>query len=413
MPPTPYTIAVPDHQIETLRDRLRRTRWPTTVPGSAWLYGVDLDFLQELCTHWTDHFDWRAVETQLNRFPQFRTPLQSPNGETLRIHFIHRPSPRADAVPLLIQHGWPSSVYEFHKIIDALAEPQNPNAPAFHIIAPSLPGYGWSDIPRRAGLGPPAIADLWANLMSELGYPRFAYHGGDWGAAVGAQLGLRHPERLRALHLTAAALAPPGDAARPQSEQEQRFFRDEQEPYVRNDAAHRAIHGTRFQTLSYSLADSPVGLAAWIIDKWWMLSDCMRPEEAPRGGDLRRRFTIDELLATVSIYWFTETINSSMRIYHEAARPAAQIEAEIGGQVRLHEGQHVTVPTAFARLVRGTPLPPRSWCERAFNITHWTNFPEGGHFPAMEIPHRLLTDLQTFLPQHTPNPQQTTDAHPH
>ena len=398
---SPYAIAVPDAEIAALRERLRNTRWLPEAPGSRWLYGVDLAFLRELCERWAERFDWRAVERQLNAFPQFRAPLDCASGETLRIHFIHRRSPRADAVPLLIQHGWPSSVYEFHKIIDALAEPDDPTDPAFHVVAPSLPGYGWSDIPRRAGFGPAAIADLWARLMRELGYERFAYHGGDWGAAVGGQLGLRHPERLRALHLTAAALAPPGASARAQSEQETRFFRDEQEPYVREDAAHRAIHGTRFQTLSYGLADSPVGLAAWIVDKWWMLSDCMRPEEAPRGGDILRRFTMDQLLATVSIYWFTETINSSMRIYHEATRPPAEVEAELGGQVRLREGERVSVPTGFARLVRGTPLPPRSWCERAFDIAHWTNFPEGGHFPAMEIPNLLLADLRAFLPRHS------------
>ena len=249
-------------------------------------------------------------------------------------------------------------------------------------------------------MGPPAIADMWVQLMEGLGYERFAYHGGDWGAAVGGQLGLRHESRLRALHLTAAPLAPPGAEARPQSEQERRFFRDEQAPYVRDDAAHRAIHGTRFQTLSYGLADSPAGLAAWLVDKWWMLSDCMTPEEAPRGGDVLRRFTMDELLTTISIYWFSETINSSMRIYHEAGRPAATVEAEVGGQVALRAGQRVGASTGIVRLVRGTPLPPRSWCERAFNVVHWTEFPAGGHFPAMEEPELLLADIRTFFAQH-------------
>ena len=397
MQPVHYTIAVPDAQIDDLRERLRGTRWLPEVPGSAWLYGVDLAFLRELCVRWSDGFDWRAVEAQLNVFPQFRAPLECANGETLEIHFIHRRSSCEDAAPLLIQHGWPSSVFEFHKIIDRLAEPEDASAPAFHIVAPSLPGYGWSDIPHAAGVGPAAIADMWVELMSGLGYERFFYHGGDWGAAVGGQLGLRHTERLRALHLTAAALAPPGTAARAQSDAEARFFREEQEPYVREDAAHRAIHGTRFQTLSYGLADSPVGLAAWIVDKWWMLSDCMRPEEAPRGGDLLRRFTMDELLATVSIYWFTQTINSSMRLYREALRPAAEVEAEVGGRVRLREGERVAVPTAFACLVRGTPLPPRSWCERAFEVVRWTEFPEGGHFPAMEVPDLLSADLRGFF----------------
>ena len=397
MTPTPYAIHAPDAEIGALRDRLRDTRWPIEVPGSRWLYGVDLAFLRDLCAHWADRFDWRAAERRLNAFPQFRAPLECANGETLNIHFIHRRSPRADALPLLIQHGWPSSIYEFNKIIDALAEPADPSAPAFHVVAPSLPGYAWSDIPQRAGVGPPAIADLWVRLMDGFGYDRFAYHGGDWGAAVGGQLGLRHPDQLRALHLTAAALAPPGASAAPQSDEEAHFFRDEQEPYIRNDAAHRSIHATRFQTLSYGLADSPVGLAAWIVDKWWMLSDCMRPDEAPRGGDILRRFTLDELLATVSIYWFTQTINSSMRLYREAVRPSAEVEAEVGSRVRLRDSERIAPPTGFARLVRGTPLPPRSWCERAFNVAHWTEFPEGGHFPAMEIPDLLLAELRNFF----------------
>ena len=393
----PFQIHIPDAEIDELRSRLSDIRWPPQVPGSQWLYGVDLTFLQDLCQYWMDEFDWRAVETLLNKFPQYVDTFAAWNREPLPIHYIHRPSPRPDAQPLLIQHGWPSSVYEFHQIIDALAEPDDQNDPAFHIVAPSLPGYGCSGIPSQAGIGPAAVADIWVQLMRRLGYDQFHYHGGDWGAAVGGQLGLRHSERLSALHLTAAALAPPGAAARPQSDDERRFFAEEQAPYVRDDAAHRGIHGTKFQTLSYGLADSPVGLAAWIVDKWWMLSDCMRPEEAPRGGDIYRRFTRDQLLATVSIYWFTQTINSSMRIYREAMRDAAAVESEVGGQVRLREGERINVPVGFAHVRRGTPLPPRSYCERAFRIEHWTEFPEGGHFPSMEVPELLIDDLRQFF----------------
>lgn len=396
-PIEPFRIAVPQTEIDELRRRLRDTRWLSEVPDSGWLYGIDLGFTRDLVTYWADEFDWRATESLLNEFPQFRTSLAAWTGEALGIHFIHRRSPRADARPLMIQHGWPSTVYDFHKIIDELAEPSVPDAPAFHVIAPSLPGYGWSDIPRRPGYGPAAIADMWAELMSRLGYDEFLYHGGDWGAAIGGQLALRHPERISGIHLTAAALAPGGSEARPQSEDERRFFAEEQEPYVRDDAAHRGIHGTRFQTLAFHLEDSPVGLMAWIVDKWWLLADIMREGEGPRGGDLYRRFTKDELLATVAIYWFTRTQSSAMRIYHEAMRPPAEVEAEVGGQVRLREGERTEVQMGFVKLQRGTPLPPRSWCERAFNVVHWTEFPEGGHFPAMEVPNLLLDDLRRFF----------------
>ncbi len=392
----PFRIHVPESEVAELRRRLRDTRWPAEVPGSGWRYGLDLSFARELASYWADGFDWRVIEALLNRFPQFRTELTAWNGEPLRIHFIHRRSSRADAQPLMIQHGWPSSVYDFHKIIDALAEPPAPNAPAFHVVAPSLPGYGWSDIPAQAGLGPAAIADMWVELISRLGYGEFHYHGGDWGAAIGGQLALRHSRRIRRLHLTAAALAPGGGAAAPQSDEERRFFVEEQEPYVRDDAAHRGIHGTKFQTLACSLADSPVGLMAWIVDKWWMLADVMREDERPRGGDLYRRFSKDELLATAAIYWFTRTQSSAMRIYHEAMRPPSLVEAEVGGRVRLRDGQRVDVPTGFVKLRRGTPLPPRYWCERAFNVVHWTAFPEGGHFPAMEAPELLIDDLRRF-----------------
>ena len=238
---------------------------------------------------------------------------------------------------------------------------------------------------------------MWAELMARLGYDELGYHGGDWGAPIGAQLALRHPERVAKLHLTASGLGPAGAAARPESDEERRFFTEEQEPYVRDDAAHRGIHGTKFQTLAFPLEDSPIGLLAWIIDKWWMLADVMREEEGPRGGDLYRRFTRDELLATVSIYWFTRTQSSAMRIYHEAMRSAEAVEAEVGGRVRLRDGERVATPTGFAKLVRGTPLPPRSWCERAFNVVHWTEFLEGGHFPALEVPELQLDDLRRFF----------------
>ena len=286
-----FHIQVSEDEITELRRRLRDTRWPDEVPGSGWLYGMDLGFAQDLVRYWAEDFDWRAIEALLNGFPQFRTSLTAWNGEALDIHLIHRRSPRADARPLMLQHGWPSSIYDFHKVIDALAEPDDPSAPAFHVVAPSLPGYGWSSIPKRMGLGPAAIADMWVELMSRLGYDAFLYHGGDWGAAIGGQLALRHPDRIPRIHLTAAALGPGGSAARPQTDEERRFFAEEQAPYVEQDAAHRFIHGTKFQTMAFHLEDSPAGLMAWIVDKWWMLADVMRPDEAPRGGDLYRRFS--------------------------------------------------------------------------------------------------------------------------
>ena len=393
----PFRIAVSDSELSDLRARLQRTRWPSDVPGAGWRYGAAPDCIRGLAAHWLDGFDWRAVESQLNAFPQHRTTLTAWNGEALGVHFVHRRSSRADARPLMIQHGWPSSIYDFHKIIDPLAEPEDDSMPAFHVIAPSLPGYGWSDIPQGAGIGPAAIADMWVELMSRLGYDEFLYHGGDWGAAVGGQLALRHASRIQQLHLTAAALAPGGPEARPQTVEEQHFFREEQAPYVHNDATHRAIHRTKFQTLAYPLEDSPVGLLAWIVDMWWRLSDIKQGDWLPATSDLYRRFSMDELVATAAIYWFTRTQSSAMRLYHEAARPAADVEAEVGGRVRLAQGERAEVPAGFAKLRRGTPLPPRSWVERAFRVVHWSEFPAGGHFPAMEEPELLIAELREFF----------------
>ena len=393
----PFRIAVPDSELSDLRARLRRTRWPSEVSGAGWRYGAAPDCIRDLAAHWLEDFDWRGVEARLNAFPQYRTTLIAWNGEALGVHFVHRRSSRADAQPLMVQHGWPSTIYDFSKIIDRLAEPEDAGAPAFHVVAPSLPGYGWSDIPTRAGIGAAAISDMWVELMSRLGYAEFLYHGGDWGAAVGGQLALRHAERIPRIHLTAAALAPGGADARPQSTEEHRFFSEEQARYVRDDATHRAIHSTKFQTLAFPLADSPVGLLAWIVDMWWRLSDIKSGEALPTTADLYRRFSKDELVATAAIYWLTRTQPSAMRLYYEATRPAEDVEAEVGGRVRLLEGERADVPAGFAKLRRGTPMPPRSWVARAFNVVHWSEFSAGGHFPAMEEPELLIAELREFF----------------
>jgi len=373
----PFTIAIPDDVLDDLRDRLARTRWPDQIPGVGWEYGAELETVRDLCDYWRTSFDWRRAEAELNRWPQFETDL-----DDLHVHFVHARSPHPDAIPLCITHGWPGSIAEFAKIVGPLTDPTaHGGAPsdAFHVVAPSMPGYGFSGPTTVTGVDIRRVAAANAALMARLGYQRYGAQGGDWGAIATAHLGLLDAEHLYGIHVNMAVPRPPaGDplaGVEPDEMQglaDMASFRDHETGYQR-------IQGSKPQTLAYGLTDSPAGLAAWILEKFRSWSDC--------NGDVYSRFTHDELLTNITIYWVTGTINASTRLYYETMR---------SGSLGAIEGK-VQVPTAIAVFPKELYRPPRAWCEQVYNVAQWTKMPSGGHFAAMEEPALLVDDIRTFF----------------
>lgn len=375
----PFSINISEHTLSDLTARLAQTRWPDTITDSGWSYGADVNYMKEIVDYWQVQFDWRAQERAINQFRQFRTEV---DGST--IHFIHELGRGPQPLPLVITHGWPGSFVEMLKIIPPLTDPGSYGGVAedsFDVVVPSLPGYGFSDPPTESGMNAFEIAELWVQLMNGLGYSRFGAQGGDWGASVSTCLGLRRPANLLGLHLNyiPGSYKPfPGSATPSLSEAETTFLRA-QEEWLQAEGGYGHVQATKPQTLAFGLNDSPAGLAAWIIEKFRDWSDC--------GGDVERRFTKDELLTNVMIYWTTQTIHSSMRLYYE------------GRQRPLHfrEGESVQTPCAVARFLKEAPFPPREWVERGYNVQRWTEFPQGGHFAAMEEPDLLVADIRTFF----------------
>ena len=368
----PFRIEIPDAALDALRARLRATRWPDSVEDAGWDYGTDLDFMRELCAYWADGYDWRAHEAALNALPQYRAEV-----EGSAVHFIHQPGKGPDPLPLVITHGWPSCFYEMHKVVGPLSDPAaygGDPADAFHVVAPSLPGYGFSDRPAVRGVSIDTVADRWAQLMQGLGYARFGAQGGDWGAAVNTALGQRHPERLVGLHYN--MLNAPVDEA--SLTPEQRTWWESVKAYRAQEWGYVQLQSTKPQTPSFALNDSPAGLAAWILEKWRRWSDC--------EGDLLRSYTRDELCTLVSIYWLTETIGSSMRMYFESFAKAIAPEGP----------QRVEVPVGAA-LFNEANRPPREIVEPYFNIVRFTHVDRGGHFPAMENPEGLIEEVRAFF----------------
>ncbi len=372
----PFTIRVPDADLDDLRRRLAATRWPDPAPGAGWEAGADLEVLRALAEHWRTDFDWRAAERKLNEMPQHVARIDG-----RRVHFVRLPGQGPRPLPIVLTHGWPSTFFEMSKLAPRLADPAawggDPDD-AFDVVVPSLPGFGFSDAPARRGESSAEIADTWARLMGLLGHARFAAHGGDIGSGVTAFLGLRHPARLVGLHVT-AVLAPwlgPGSA--PLSRDEQAYV----ELCARwqwEEGAYSHLQRTRPQALAVGLADSPAGLATWIIEKFRAWSDC--------GGDVERRFTKDELLTNLSLYWFTNTIGSSVRLYRENQdfRPS------------LGRDDRIRVPCGVALTREAVDRAPREWAERSYDVRRWTDLPRGGHFLAMEEPDLLAEDLRAFF----------------
>ncbi len=372
----PFTIDVPDAVLEDLRARLANTRLPDQLDGVGWDYGTDLAYLTDLIAYWRDGFDWREQEGRLNAFDQFKTVL----GD-LDIHFIHQRSPEPDAIPLIITHGWPGSIAEFTKIIGPLTDPVahgGDASDAFHVVAPSMPGYGFSDKPRAPGFGPEQIAEVGAQLMARLGYDRYGIQGGDWGSIVSRWHAHNHPDRAIGLHLNMLVGGRPPEGGDPSSPEELARSQARSSFYNTAESGYSQIQGTKPQTLGYGLNDSPAGQAAWIAEKFRAWCDC--------DGAAESVFTRDELLTNIMIYWVTQTATSSARLYYESRN--APTSGPIG---------RIDVPTGAAIFPYELFITPRAWAETAYNITHWTEMPRGGHFAAMEQPELLVDDLREFF----------------
>ena len=373
----PFTINVPDSVLTDLRERLERVRWPGEIPNSAWDYGANLAYMKELVEYWKTRYDWRAQERQINRWKHFRVTI---DGQ--RIHYIHERGKGPKPFPLIITHGWPGSVYEFMEVIGPLTDPAahgGDPADAFDVVMPSLPGYGFSDPTHERQVNCIRIADWFAVQMNDvLGYSRYGAQGGDWGAMVTSRLGFADAQHVAGIHINMVGVAPHPANRQNLSPAEQAFLKS-MEKWRGEETGYQNIQGTKPQTLGYGLNDSPVGLCAWIVEKFRTWSDC--------NGSVEKSYTKDQLLTNVMIYWITQTINSSTRLYYE----------ERHHPWRLGKDEKITVPTAIARFPKEIATPPREWAERAYNVKRWTPMPAGGHFAAMEEPQLLVEDVRAFF----------------
>ena len=366
--PTPFNLHIPDAEIVDLRQRLARTRWPDEPPHESWSTGTSLSYMHGLADYWREGFDWRTWEAKLNAFRQFTVPVGG-----IDLHFIHEPGRGPNPMPLLISHGWPGSVFEFHKLIPMLTE-------HFTVIAPSLPGYALSFKPGQKRFGVADIADLYAELMTDvLGYERFGVQGGDWGGFVASVLGHRHPERVAGIHLNLLAVRrDPKMIASPTAEE--KVFLEQLALFLKEETGYQWIQGTRPQTLAFGLSDSPVGLAAWIVEKFRAWTDC--------GGNPENAVSRDEMLANISLYWFTGCIGASFWPYY----------ARMHGPWPIPEGTTVDVPTGYAEFPREILRPPRSLAERTYtDIRRWSVMQKGGHFAALEQPTALAHEVIEFF----------------
>ena len=376
--PEPFTLQVPDAALADLRERLARTRFPDQAPGEPWAYGTDVGWMRDFVAYWRDRFDWRAEEARLNALPQFKVPLHG-----IDLHYLHVPGRGRDPFPLLLSHGWPGSVFEFLDFIPLLTDPArfgDDPADAFTVVAPSLPGYGLSFAPGQPRFGVDAIADCFADLMTEvLGYRRFAAQGGDWGSFITGRLGYAHADRLVGIHVNMMPVRRDPNMVKNPTPEERQFL-DDLTLFLKEETGYQWIQGTRPQTLAFALTDSPAGLAAWVIEKFRTWSDSR--------GDVESVFSRDHLLANIALYWFTGAIGSSFWPYY----------ARMHGPWPIPEGETVDVPTGYCAFPREIVRPPRSVAERTFSdIRRWTVMPRGGHFAAMEQPDALAREIREFF----------------
>jgi len=370
----PFQIQVAEDVLSDLKQRLARTRWSDSLPEAGWDYGTNLTYLQQLVSYWQDGYDWRAWERLLNTFPQFTTEIDG-----IHLHFLHVKGKGPHPIPLLISHGWPGSFFEMYKIIGPLTEPVSyggdPND-AFDVVVPSLPGYGFSGPTNVRGVTVARIAEVFVSLMQDLGYHRFATQGGDWGLHITRALGRAFASKIVGIHLDMQ----PSRAvlSREATDEAERCWLEQRARWLWGESGYSHLHETRPQTLAYGLNDSPVGLAGWMVEKFRAWSDC--------HGEIESVFTKDELLTTVMIYWVTQTINSSTRLYYESAHQRDDLFAG-----------RAEVPTGVAVFPDELPIPPRSLAERLYTIQRWTEMKAGGHFAALEQPQALVEDIRAFF----------------
>jgi pimeloyl-ACP methyl ester carboxylesterase len=377
----PFKINVAKEILDDLRNRLERTRWPDEVDGSGWRYGANLAYIKELADYWLTKFDWRTQERQINSFANYQARVDG-----LRVHFIHEHGRSPNPIPLLITHGWPSSFVEMLKIIPLLTDPANHGGnptDSFDVIVPSVPGYGFSERPLQAGMTRWRVAEIWAKLMDGLGYQRYGLQANDIGAVISGWLTLDQPDKVIGLHTMMPTFPPPSfDETQPPMTEAEKAFQAVVSAWDQDEGGYNAIQTTRPQTLAYGLNDSPVGLLAWIVEKWRAWTD--------PNGNLEDYFSKDELLTNVMIYWVTETANSSARSYYERSHDTRSLKPE----------EKIRVPAGVALSMETVQRAPRAWVERRYaDIRHWTEFPSGGHFLAAENPEMLAADIREFFRQ--------------
>jgi pimeloyl-ACP methyl ester carboxylesterase len=375
-----FRIEVAETELEDLRARLRGARWPERETVADWSQGVPLDYLQELCRYWADAYDWRATEARLNALPQFRATIDG-----LGIHFLHVRSPHPGALPLVITHGWPGSIVEFLDAIGPLTDPPAHGGDArdaFHVVCPSLPGYGFSDKPSQPGWGIERIAAAWTTLMSQLGYERYGAQGSDWGTSISATIAKLDPAHVAGIHLT-PPLAPPDPETLDDPTERERAALASLEHSAEWDSGYSREHATRPQTIGYALVDSPVALCAWIVEKFWAWTDC--------NGHPENALTRDQLLDNLMLYWLPRTGASSARLYWESI---AQVNRWISDVV----DDTIDVPTGCSIFPKELQRPSRRWAERRFvDIRHWNELARGGHFAAFEQPELFVDEVRAFF----------------
>ncbi|GHJ17426.1 epoxide hydrolase family protein [Micromonospora sp. AKA38] len=379
----PFRIEVPQSDLDDLHRRLDHTRWPDEMPGVGWDRGAPLEYVKELADHWRNSFDWRAAEARLNAYPQFVTEIDGVN-----VHFLHVRSPEEGATPMILTHGWPGTVAEFLDVIGPLSDPVahgGDAADAFHLVIPSIPGYAFSGPTGQVGWDTGRVAGAWKELMSRLGYERYAVQGGDWGMPISLRLGLADPEHVIGIHLNMCVAFPPPDPAAMEGLGEADLARLQfTGTFMQDGTGWQRIQSTRPQTLAYALTDSPVGQLAWIAEKYKEWTDSAKvPEDA---------VSRDDILTAVSIYWFTATAGSSAQLYYESSRMDADFVRTWAGPWPL------TMPVGVASFPKDAVRPVRRFADQILpTLTRWTEFDRGGHFAALEQPQLLVDDVRTFV----------------